>query len=161
MNVSLVEDNFIQDIVSLYSDMIFRISYQNLKNKSDCEDVIQEVFLKIIKQNTFNDQHHMKSWIIRATINLCKDLNKTAWYRKTEPLNDELAFTPEDKGILDELSKLSNDYRNVIYLYYFEKYTISEIASIMDKKENTISSQLTRARKNLKHILLEGGYCNE
>lgn len=64
MNVSLVEDNFIQDIVSLYSDMIFRISYQNLKNKSDCEDVIQEVFLKIIKQNTFNMVALTKSYKI-------------------------------------------------------------------------------------------------
>lgn len=161
MNISLVDDDFIQGIVREYSDMIFKIAYQNLKNKSDCEDVIQEVFIKLIKQATFTDKKHMKSWIIRVTINLCKDLNKSAWYRKTEPLNEEIAFTKEDREVLDELSKLSNDYRNVIYLYYFEKYTIAEIANILDKKENTISSQLTRARGKLKDILLEGGYVNE
>jgi len=161
MKISLVDDDFIQDIVRNYSDMIFRIAYQNLKNKSDCDDIIQEVFIKLIRQSTFSDEKHMKFWIIRVTINLCKDLNKTAWYRKTEPLNDKIEFTKEDKDILDELDKLSNDYRNVIYLYYFEKYTITEIATIINKKENTISSQLTRARKKLKHILLEGGYGNE
>lgn len=161
MNISLVDDDFIQEIVRDYSDMIFRIAYQNLKNKSDCEDAIQEVFMKLIKQATFTDKQHMKAWIIRVTINLCKDLNKSAWYRKTEPLNEDIPFTKEDKEILDEISRLSNDYRNVIYLYYFEKYTISEIAKILDKKENTISSQLTRAKKKLKNILLEGGYVNE
>lgn len=161
MNISLVDDDFIQEIVREYSDIIFRIAYQNLKNKSDCEDVIQEVFIKLMKQSEFINTSHMKAWIIRVTINLCKDLNKSAWYRKTESLNEEIPFTKEDKEVLDELSKLSNDHRNVIYLYYYEKYTISEIAKILDKKENTISSQLTRARSKLKHILLEGGYVNE
>lgn len=161
MNISLVDDDFIQEIVTGYSDMIFRIAYQNLKNKSDCEDVIQEVFMKLIKQANFTDKKHMRAWIIRVTINMCKDLNKSAWYRKTEPLNKDIPFTKEDKEILDDISRLSNDYRNVIYLYYFEKYTISEIAKILDKKENTISSQLTRAKKKLKNILSEGGYGNE
>lgn len=161
MNTLLIDNNSIQEIVKNYSNMIFRIAYQNLKNKSDCEDVIQEVLIKVLKQNTFSDEKHIRSWIIVVTINLCKDLNKSAWYRKTEPLSEQIPFAKEDIGILDELSKLSNDYKNVIYLYYFEKYTIGEIAKILNQKENTISSRLTRARKKLKNILIDGGYRNE
>ena len=94
--------------------------------------------------------------------NKCKDLNKTAWYRKTESLTEiEIPFTEDEEGILEEVFKLSSDYRNVIYLYYYEGYNISEVASILDKKENTISSRLTRARKKLKNILIEGGYSDE
>lgn len=162
MSISINTNELIEYVVEKYSDMIIRISYQNLKNKSDSEDIAQDVFIRLIRQREFKDEEHMKLWIIRVTINLCKDTNKTAWYRKVEPLEDiSIPFTEEEKGVIDELFKLSINYRNVLYLYYFEDYTISEIANILDKSENTISSQLTRGRKKLKNILLEGGYSNE
>lgn len=154
--------NTIDETVMTYTDMIYKIAIQNLKRKSDCEDVIQEVFIKFMKEQNFADEFHKKAWLIRVTINQCRDFNKTAWYRKTESLvNHELPFTMEEETVLHELDKLSTNYKNVIYLYYYEKYTISEIASIMKKNENTISSQLTRARKKLKLILSEGGYNDE
>lgn len=162
MNISSVDNDFIQYIVEKYSDMILRIAYQNLKNKSDSEDVTQDTFMKLIKQSTFRDEAHMKAWLIKVTINKCRDLNKTVWYRRTESLAEiEIPFNEDEIGILEEVFKLSNDYRNVIYLYYYEGYSISEIANILDTKENTISSQITRARKKLKNILLEGGYSDE
>lgn len=162
VNISSVDNDFIQYVVEKYSDMILRIAYQNLKNKSDSEDVTQDTFIKLIKQSEFMDEAHMKAWLIKVTINKCKDLNKTAWYRKTESLTEiEIPFTEDEAGILEEVFKLSSDYRNVIYLYYYEGYNISEIASILGKKENTISSRLTRARKKLKNILVEGGYSDE
>ena len=162
MNISYVDDEFIQNVVEKYSDMILRIAYQNLKIQADSEDIVQNVFIKLINQPKFNDEVHMKAWLIRVTINLCKDFNKIAWYRKTESLSDELIpFTKEEQGVLEEVFKLSKNYRNVIYLYYFEGYSIREIANILNKNENTISSQLSRARKMLKNILLEGGYSNE
>ena len=163
LNISYIGDEFIQNVVEEYSDMVLRIAYQNLKIKSDAEDVVQNVFIKLIKEPNFKDKSHMKAWLIRVTINECKDFNKMAWYKKTESLSDELMipFTKEEQGVLDEVFKLSKNYRNVIYLYYFEGYSIKEIASILNKKENTISSQLTRARKVLKNILVEGGYGDE
>ena len=163
MNISYVDDEFIQNSVEKYSDMVLRIAYQNLKIQADSEDVVQNVFIKLIKEPKFKDESHMKAWLIRVTINQCKDFNKMAWYRKTEGLSDELMipFTKEEQGVLEEVFKLSKNYRNVIYLYYFEGYSIKEIAGILSKSENTISSQLSRARKVLKNILLEGGYSDE
>ena len=153
MNISYVDDDFIQNSVEKYSDMVLRIAYQNLKIQADSEDVVQNVFIKLIKEPKFKDESHMKAWLIRVTINQCKDFNKIAWYRRTESLSDELMipFTKEEQGVLEEVFKLSKNYRNVIYLYY----------NILNKSENTISSQLSRARKVLKNILLEGGYSNE
>ncbi|MEQ8156697.1 MAG: sigma-70 family RNA polymerase sigma factor [Clostridiaceae bacterium] len=162
MNISSVDNDFIQYVVEKYSNMLLRIAYQNLKNQSDSEDVVQDVFIRLMRQPVFEDEGHMKAWLIRVTINRCKDLKKTSWFRKVEPLTEAWTpFTDEEQGILEELFKLSKDYRNVIYLHYFEGYTIREIAGILNKKENTISSQLTRARKSLKNILLEGGYSDE
>ena len=145
-------------MVEKYSDMVVRIAYQNLKNQADDEDVTQEVFIKLLKQPDFNDEEHLKAWLIRVTINQCKDLRKSAWFRKRQPLDEQWKPRGEKQlGILDEIWKLPKDDRNVIYLYYYENYTVPEIARILGKNENTISSRLTRALKKLKTILAEEG----
>ncbi len=149
----------IDAVVEKYSDMIIRIAYQNLKNQSDAEDVAQEVFLKLMREEEFEDEGHRKAWLIRVTINLCKDVNKSAWNRKTEGLIETWETVDREQlRVLDELWELPKDYRNVVYLYYYEELTIPEIAKIIKRKENTVSSWLTRARKKLKTILVEGGY---
>lgn len=68
----------IEEIVEKYSNMIIQIAYQNVFNKSDAEDITQEVFIKLMKKiGTFVSEEHMKAWIIRVTINLSKDYNKS------------------------------------------------------------------------------------
>lgn len=154
-----LHDDLISDTVEKYSDMVIRIAYQNLKNYADAEDVAQDAFIKLLNPPSFVDDEHMKAWLIRITINLCKDLKKSAWYRKSTPLIEgSCNFTMEEQGVLNEIWRLPVHYRNVVYLYYYEKYTVHEIAKILEIKDNTISSWLTRARKKLKNMLLEGGY---
>lgn len=149
----------IDAVVEAYADMILRIAYQNLKNKADAEDVMQEVLLRFMKEEEFVDEGHLKAWLIRVTINLCKDTNKSAWNRKTEGFAQRNEPSHKDESqVLGELWDLPIPYRNVVYLYYYEEFTVPEIAKILKRKENTVSSWLTRARKKLKTILLEGGY---
>ncbi|MDD3747100.1 MAG: RNA polymerase sigma factor [Anaerostipes sp.] len=143
-------------IVDEYSDMIFRIAYQNLFNIHDAEDVTQDVFLKLIKQkeNFFNDKEHLKSWLIRVTINRSIDFKKAFFRKNTVPLHDiDIPFEPEEKELLEEMYQLPRDYRNILYLYYYEGYTIKEIANILGIKQNTVNSRLTRGRKKLKVIM--------
>jgi len=151
----------IETLVEKYSDMIMRIAYQNCFNKSDSEDIVQEVFFKLIRNiQELKDEEHLKAWLIRVTINLSKDYNKSSWYKKVEPIEEKEAsynFDTEESEILNELSKLKPIYRNTIYLYYYEGYKINEIAKILDLNENTVSSNLTRARKKLKEVLEVGG----
>jgi RNA polymerase sigma-70 factor (ECF subfamily) len=157
-----MEKDDIKNLVETYSDMVMKIAYQNCFNKSDSEDIVQEVFIKLIKNidSLEKNREYIKAWLIRVTINTSKDYNKNSWYKKVEAINENEAdyyFETEDLGVLKELSKLKPIYRNIIYLYYYEGYKINEISKILTLKENTVSSNLTRARKKLKGILEEGG----
>jgi len=109
----------IRELVETYSDMIMWIAYQNSFNKSDSEDIVQEVFVKLMKNINNVEEEYIKAWIIRVTINNCKDYNKSAWYRKVIPIEENEAdfyFDNEELGILEELSKLKPIYRNIVYL---------------------------------------------
>ncbi len=142
-------------IVENYSDMIFRIAHQYLYNKYDAEDIVQEVFVKLLSRKViFKDEEHVKSWLIRVTINQCLDYKKSLVKRSTVPIeNMEIPFEHKEEGILEELQLLKEDERNILYLYYYEGYKIKEIAKILKQKQNTINSKLTRARKKLKEIM--------
>lgn len=159
MNELTDNQEFAKRIVEQYADMVLRIAYQNLKNKADAEDVTQEVFVRLVQANAFENEEHIKAWLIRVAINRCNDFRKTAWFRKRTALTtDWLPFSEEQQSLLEELWRLPNKDRNIIYLYYYEGYSVPEIAKILQKNENTLSSQLSRARKKLKYLLLEGGY---
>ena len=118
------------EIVENYSDMIFRIAYQYLFNKYDAEDIVQEVFVKLLtKRVIFKDEEHIKSWLIRVTINQCLDYKKSLTKKSTVPIeNMEIPFEQKEGEILEELQLLKEDERNVLYLHYYEGYKIKEIA---------------------------------
>ena len=143
-------------IVEMYSDMIFRIAYQNLWNISDAEDAVQDVFLKLLRQKkkSFHDYEHLKSWLIWVTINQCMDYKKSFFRKNMVPLDHlEIPYEQGEQGILEELYQLPEDTRNILYLHYYEGYTIREIAKILGKKQNTVNSKLTRGRNQLKKIM--------
>lgn len=149
------EEIYVQ-VVEKFSDMIFRIAYQNLFNISDAEDVVQDVFVKLLEQKNkcFNDYEHLKSWLIRVTINKCLDYKKSFFRKNTVPLeNFDIPYEREELGVMEGLRRLPEDYRNILYLFYYEGYTIKEIAEILGKKQNTVNSKLTRGRKKLRKIL--------
>ncbi len=148
-------------LVEKYSDMVMKIAYNNCFNKSDSEDIVQEVFIKLLKNlSKFKNDSYLKPWIIRVTINECKDYNKNAWYKNVEEINEndlEYYFDIYEEKMIKEISKLKPIQRNIIYLYYYEGYKINEISKILELNENTVSSHLKRAREILKDILEEGG----
>ena len=151
-----------REVVEKYSNMLMQIAYQRTFNKSDSEDIVQDAFIKLIKNsNKIKDEEHLKYWLIKVTINLCNDYNKSFWNKNTTELNEELSqFDEEQTLIFKEINKLKPVYRDVIYLYYYQGYKIKEISIILKMKENTVSSNLTRAREKLKIILEEGGEIN-
>lgn len=145
-------------IIREYADMIYRIALQNLKNTADAEDIFQYVCLTLLTKNApLFDDVHIKNWLIRVTINKCKNFSKSLWQNKTEPL-DLSRENPEatSDSIPELVYSLPQKYRNIVYLYYYEEYTVPEIAEILGENKNTINSRLQRARKKLKEILEEG-----
>ena len=146
-------------LVNLYADMILRISYQYLRQTCDAEDICQTVFLKYLTANlAFDSVEHEKAWIIRTTINACKDHLKSAWFRRTAPLEDAAAVAAPavpDSWLLDAMKGLPEKYRISLYLYYYEEYSARELAEMMAVKEAAVNQYLTRGRRKLRTILTE------
>lgn len=147
-----------EKIIRQYSDMIYRIAVHNLGNFADAEDIMQDVCVALLtKCPGQKDPEHLKAWLIRVTINKCNSLHRLARSRRSEPLEEYTHLeAPEHREVMEELWLLPKDSRNIIYLYYYESYTIAEIARILGKNPNTVSSKLQRARKKLKALLTEG-----
>ena len=148
-----------EEVVYQYSDMVTRIAVMNVKNYDDAKDCYQNVFMKLYCCNKkFESEEHLKAWLIRVTINECKDYQKQFWKREIDI--DKLILGQEDQRliILPIVMNMPSKYRNVLYLYYYEAYSTNEIASILKENHNTIKSRLIRGRKLLKKKLGDDFY---
>lgn len=146
-----------------YSDMVLRLCMVNLKNSSDAEDIFQNVFLKYALHSIpFTSEEHEKAWFIRVTVNACKDLLKSFFRSRTTTLEDLSGYapeiTPEQYAVMEAVWSLPKQYRDVIYLHYYEGYTAPEIAGILHRNTNTIYTHLNRGKDLLKELL--GGDMN-
>ena len=143
----------VNDLVSRYADMLFRIASLRLSSRADAEDAVQTVFLTYLtKRKLFASDEHCKAWLIRVVINLCHNINKRNSARRTESLEVLSGETPaeETSTVLREIMALSPHYRDVIYLHYYEGYKLREIARLLRKNESTVGTWLVRAREQLK-----------
>lgn len=152
----------IRNTVENYSDMVRRVCFVYLKNRADCEDVFQDVFIKYATcAKRFEDSGHLKAWILRVSINRCKDwLKRSA--RNDRPLEEisGLSFEENDgkREILEAVAGLPQGYRTVVYLHYYEGYTAPEISKLIHKNTNTVYTWLGRARDMLKEKLEDEAY---
>lgn len=146
----LLEQDF-----EFYSDTVLRIAVQNTRNYHDAEDIVQEVFIRLAKSgDAFRDESHKKAWLIRVTINACRDLNRFTAFRRHQPL-EEYPYISTDGGLercelLELIRKLPEAKRNAVYLFYYEGMSIDEIAEATGKSPGTVGSDLHRARKMLR-----------
>ena len=154
--------NNVKDVMEKYSDMVYRIALTRSGTIENAEDIFQEVFIKFSEKNPiFNNEEHEKAWFIRVTINLSKNVNKSAWNRRVNTLDESITFeNKEESNVFSVVAELPQNYKTVIYLSYYEGYKVKEIAEIMKKREGTIKTWLYRARSILKQKL-EGGFENE
>lgn len=144
-----------------YTDTVYRVAVHNTRCKSDAEDVTQEVFVKLLESSKkFKDGEHLKAWLIRVTINECRTLMRK-YSRETEQ-SAEIADCAVYDGdsVLETVKALPENYRNAIYLHYYEGYTAKEIGKILDAKENTVLSWLSRGRAALRKEMI-GGFEDE
>lgn len=151
-------ENEVNRAVEKYADLLQRICFYHLKNRADTEDVFQTVFMKYMLYDTpFRDEEHEKAWLIRVSVNACKDLLKSFFRRSIvsiDTLADMPAELPDDhREVLEAVLSLPEKYKDVIYLHYYEGYSAAEIGRIVGKKENSIYSLLSRGRGMLKEKL--------
>jgi RNA polymerase sigma-70 factor (ECF subfamily) len=155
-----MEKTIFQEKLTQYKDMVYRVAYTYLHNQADAEDISQETFLKFYQlPEPFADTGFEKAWLIRVTINACHNLRKSVWYSRRAASKEipELFSDPTDNLLYEEVFALPERYRVVVLLYYYEEYSIQEIADLTGRKLSTIQTQLARARKKLKLALTEQG----
>lgn len=144
--------------IERYGDMVRRLCLVHLKNPADTEDIFQNVFLKyVLSPVVFESPEHEKAWLIRVTINACRDLVKSFFRSRTVPL-EELLDQPaplleEHREVLEAVLALPPKYRDAVYLHYYEGYTAAEIGKLLGKNTNTVYTLLTRARDQLRKTL--------
>ena len=141
-----------------YASTVKRICFIHLKNEADTEDICQTVFLKYaMNDKVFDSEAHEKAWIIRVTINACKDLLKSFFRKHTVSLDAyvEQGGVVDDahSEVLEAVLALPEKYRRVIYLHYYEGYPAADIAEILRINVNTVYTQLTRAKTLLRDEL--------
>lgn len=144
-------------LVRMYADMVLRISCMYLKQPADAEDICQEVFLKLLTSNLcFESPEHEKAWIIRATINACRDSYRTSFMRRCIGLEQAAEIAAPEKEaseVLELVATLPRNYRLCIYLHYYEGYQVQEIAEMIGKSPAAVSGLLNRGRKRLKKLI--------
>ena len=155
--ISLSVDEIISRDLDNYGDMLLRFAYSYMKNMYDAEDVVQEVFIQLLKNmDKVESEEHKKHWLIYVARNICRNKLKSSWLKKhvemtVVPYYDEY----KEDNVINKVLGLPLKYREVIYLYYYQNYNTVEIAHMIDKKEATIRSLLSRGRKILKKELKE------
>lgn len=148
-----------EEVVRRYADMVYRIAIMRMKSPSETDDVFQEVFLRYIRFGRhLHGEEHIKAWLIRVTINCCNTANTNVWKKRMVPLEDrdsEPSTEMSEQGgeLLETIWQLPEGDREVLYLFYYEGYSVREISKMLRKTEGAVKTKLSRARDKLRDIL--------
>ena len=160
----------LRDAMNVHGNTVYRLALCRLQNLQDAEDVYQDVFLRLLGQETEAwDAERTKAWLIRTTLNRCADLHRFRARRPVLPLAefaDCAAIAerePTDSISAAELwaavAKLPPKLRTVIHLYYAEGYSTEELTAMLNVPAATVRTRLHRGRERLKRLL--GGFDDE
>ena len=157
--VNYLEREIFLDLAGRYKDTIFRVALNMLGSPADADDIVQETLIKLLKrQEPFESEDHAKNWLIRVAVNLSKNVLRAPWRRhdSLEIAENMMVFdTPEQGELYEEVMALPEKYRTVLYLYYYEGYSVKEIAEILNIQTTAVTSWLSRARQKLKFQITE------
>ena len=147
----------ILEIYDRHADTVYRVCFAYMKNAPEAEDMTQETFLRLIShEKPFENQRHEKAWLIVTASNLCKDALKK-WWRYSENIDDYTYLAQEStetgNEVLDAILALPPDYKDAVYMYYYEGFSTVEIARHLNCPESTVRSRLSRGRKRLTTML--------
>lgn len=143
--------------VDRWGPAVYRLACAATGNRSDADDVFQEVFLRYHRSAPeFASEAHEKAWLLRVTANRTRSLLASPWRRRSVPLEDVYACSgPEESAVAEALAALPPGDRTLLHLYYYEGYRAEELARLLGRKSATVRSQLTRARQKLARLLKE------
>lgn len=149
-----------EEIVNRYIDVVYCVAVSYCQNTYDAEDVVQNTFIKFLNTKTeFEDEEHLRKWLIRVAVNECRSIWRSFWNRNVTRLEEAGNIpefdTKESRELFEIVRMLPAKYRIVVHLYYYEEYSIRRIAKVLHIKETTIQTRLMRARNMLRQQLKE------
>lgn len=148
------------EALARHQTMVYRVALHRLGNGADAEDAVQEVFLRLLTaKNVPEEDEALRHWLIRITVNYCRDLWKSPWRRRRVHV-DQLPETPvfqqeEESALYREVMALPEKYRTVLDLFYYEELSVREIGEVLGIKESLVTTRLSRARRRLRERLTE------
>ncbi len=146
--------------VRRYQNTVYRASLHALGSPQDADDAVQEVFLRLFRcKKDFDGEEHLRRWLLRVTVNYCRDVLKSPWRRRRVSM-EEMPETPVfDKpvqaALYREVMALPEKYRTVLNLFYYEELSVREIGTLLGVEASTVTTRLARARKRLRERLGE------
>lgn len=146
--------------VGRYQNMVYRTALHALGSPQDADDAVQEVFLRLFRhKETFEGEEHLRRWLLRVTVNYCRDALKSPWRRRRvswEKLPETPVFDkPQQAALYREVMALPEKYRTVLNLFYYEELSVREIGELLGVGDSTVTTRLARARRRLKERLGE------
>ena len=160
VNAKARTTEFLERALDEWGDLVYRLALSQMRSPHDADDVAQEVFLKLLQDTTvFENEEHLRAWLVRVTVNRCKELHRSAWRRRVDAVDSsspELANleAPAKELVTSEVweavRRLPEKARLIVHLHYFEGYSLDEIAHITRCNPATVRTRLYRARKKLK-----------
>ena len=150
----------VEYLIPKYQDRLYGAAFSVLQNSADARDAVQLAFIQYHQNElSFENEDHIRAWLFRTVVCRAKDINRSFWRRHRVDIDafaQTLGFeTPREQSLFASVAKLAPDYRMVLQLYYYEEYSVKEIAAILGIRENTVKKRLERARRKLKEELLE------
>ena len=153
-----MEKQQIAELYEVYAKDVYRLALSWLHSTHDAEDILQNVFLKLLDKDITVFPGGEKAWFLKCTANACKNHLRSFWQRNTQALDDNIMLpSNEDRSLWEAVGKLKPIYRAVIHLYYYEGYRQDEIARILGTSQTAVQTRMQRARESLKKELNENG----
>ena len=146
--------------VERYQDTVYRVALHVLASPQDADDAVQEVFLRLYTaQKPFQGEEHLRRWLLRVTVNYCRDVLRSPWRKRRASL-DELPpqpvfQKPEQEALYQCVMALPEIYRIVLVLFYYEELSVREIGKLLELEPSAVTTRLSRARAKLKEQLGE------
>lgn len=150
----------VETLVERYHQNLFAVAFNVCKNREDAEEVVQDAFIQYhLKRLDFQSEEHIRAWLIRVTINKAKNAARTFWRRHRTSLEETMAALTfddqESEQLFEAVMALPQKYRIVVHLFYYEDYSVHEMAELLRLSESNVKTRLSRARAMLRDTLKE------
>ncbi|MBQ6263896.1 MAG: sigma-70 family RNA polymerase sigma factor [Clostridia bacterium] len=156
-----MNNDYVLRLYDEYAQDVFRFACSYLNSYHDAQDIVHNLFLKLLKNNYRISDGKEKSYILKMTANLCKDFLKSGVKQNEKPFEilpeseNRVSDRFEKSELLCALENLPGEYRTVIHLHFYEDLTVKETARVLKLTQSCVSMRLTRAKSMLKELLKE------